>query len=171
MTVSAPQIRSAAALLGAVPGLTARLTVPGADAVVAGAADDATMCGHTFRSLVLERHLDGEGLEGATLHLDDADHATGLIARGAVRWFVTPLPAPLAVAALRDSGHTRAPLQSVVRADASLGVSVVAVRDQSGRVPAGDLDEAAVAASAACLVAHLLTTSGLMSHPTRTTHP
>ncbi|WP_084099720.1 hypothetical protein [Demequina sp. NBRC 110051] len=179
MSVSAVQIRSAAALMGAVPGLVARLTLP-ADAVagtqrpvtlVAGDSPDATMCGHDFRAMVLERHLEGEGLDDAHLTLDHADPATGLIRRGGVRWFVSPLPAKLSVATLRDAGHTRAPLQSVVRGDDALGLSVVAVRDQSRAATDDELDAAATAASAACLVAHLLTTSGLTAHPTRTTHP
>lgn len=180
MTVTAVQIRSAAALMGAVPGLTARLTLPAADAVagsraavtvVAGAAPEATVCGHEFRQLVIARHLEGEGLAEAFLTLDEADTATGLIRRGAVRWFVSPLPAKLTVQTLREAGHTRAPLQAAVRADDTLGVSVVAVRDQSHAATDGEMDDTAMAASAACLVTHLLTTSGLMSHPTRTTHP
>ncbi len=179
MTVTAVQIRSAAALMGAVPGLVARLTLE-ADAVsgqprdvslVAGDAPDATMCGHGFRAMVLERHLEGEGLTGARLSLDHADPATGLIRRGGVRWFVSPLPAKLTVATLREAGHTRAPLQSVVRGDAALGLSVVAVRDHRRATTDDELDAAATAASAVCLVAHLLTTSGLTAHPTRTTHP
>lgn len=175
MTVTAPYIRSAAALVAAVPGVAVHLTLPD-QTVIAGDSDDATMCGHTFRSLVIDQFLDGSGLDHATLTIPNADHITGLISNGrtgkaAARWFVSPLPAPMTVETLREAGHTKAPLQALVRADADLGVSVVAVRDQSGASTPTELDDAAVAASAACVVAHLLATAGLSSSPTGTTHP
>ncbi|WP_062078032.1 hypothetical protein [Demequina globuliformis] len=158
MTVTSPQLRSAAALLAAVPGLVARVTTADGETLIAGEDEQAQLCGDRFRALVLARHTAAESFATA-LVLDGVDPATGLARRDGVRWFVSPMPAKPTVACLRASGHTAAPLQALVRDDAELGLSVVAIRDQSGASSAAALDEAATAAYGACLVEHLLLTT------------
>ncbi|WP_062071615.1 hypothetical protein [Demequina sediminicola] len=156
MTITAPQLRSAAALLAAVPGLACRLTLDEGDELVAGEHSDAQMCGHSFHDFIRERH---ERLNVSDLTIDGVDPATGLACHQGMRWFVSPMPASATVACLRDAGYTRAPWQALVRTDEDLGVSVVAVRDQSGHASTAELDAVAVAAYGACLVEHLIVTT------------
>ncbi|WP_061961692.1 hypothetical protein [Demequina flava] len=158
MSVTSPQLRSAAALVAAVPGLVARVTTVDGDAIVVGAHEDAHLCSDAFRELVLEHHARSEDFARA-LMVDGIDPTTGFAHRDGVRWFVSPMPAKPTVACLRASGHTAAPLQALVRDDADLGLSVVALRDQSGTHTSQQLDEAATAAYGACLVEHLVLTT------------
>lgn len=158
MTVTSPQLRSAAALIAAVPGLVARVTTTAGDVLEVGTHEDAHLCSDAFRELVLERH-DSPASFARALIIDGIDPATGLARRDGVRWFVSPMPAKPTVACLRASGHTSAPLQAMVRDDADLALSVVALRDQSGAHTAAQLDEAATAAYGACLVEHLMLTT------------
>ncbi|WP_084105988.1 hypothetical protein [Demequina sp. NBRC 110056] len=166
MTVTAPQLRSAAALVAAVPGIACRLTTADGARVVAGAADDAGLCGIGFRELVLEMAVssaDAPAGAARTLEVDGVDAATGLARTPGARYFVSPLPSRHTTDALRASDAVRPPYLAMVRGDEELGVSVVRVtRSGATAVPQEkdpDLDEVALAAFSSCLVAHLIATT------------
>jgi len=164
MTVTEPQLRSAAALVAAVPGIVCRLTTAGGARMVAGTADDAEVCGTTFREMVIRG--DAEAARATErLDLEGVDPATGLAATPGARYFVSPLPSRPTTEALRACEAVAAPYFAMARADQELGVSVVRV-SRAGAAPDHastdsdpDLDEAALAAFSSCLVAHLIATT------------
>ncbi|GIG53625.1 hypothetical protein [Demequina activiva] len=159
MTLTAPQLRSTAALVAAVPGLRARLADATGTCVEVGPDGDGHLRAQAFHDIVRDAHARGEVLAATELTVEGLDAATGLVHHAGARWFVSPLPARRTVACLRESGHTPAPLQAMVRGDDELGVSVVRIADRSGALDPAAIDAAAVSARAACLVAHLVSTT------------
>ena len=159
MTLTAPQLRSTAALVAAVPGIRARLADAAGACLEVGPDGEGRLRAQAFHDMVRDAHARGETLAATELTVDGFDPATGLVHHAGARWFVSPLPACHTVACLREAGHTRAPVQAMVRGDAELGVSVVRIADASGDLAPTAIDEAAVGARAACLVAHLLSTT------------
>lgn len=170
MTVTDPQVRSAAALVAVVPDLVCRLTTAAGARIVAGAGDSAQVCGQAFRDLVVS----GQATDAAHLQMDGIDPRTGLAVTPGARWFVSPLPASHTTAALRDAQAVAPPYLAMVRGDQELGVSVVRVTRSGFAAPAppasslpsgvlqdadSDLDEIALAAFSSCLVAHLIATT------------
>ena len=159
MTLTAPQLRSTAALVAAVPGIRARLADATGTCMEVGPDGDGHLRAQAFHDMVRDAHARGETLAATEVTVDGLDAATGLVHHAGARWFVSPLAARITVECLREAGHTRAPLQAMVRGDHELGVSVVRIADASGALHPAALDEAATSARAACLVAHLLSTT------------
>ncbi|WP_084039348.1 hypothetical protein [Demequina sp. NBRC 110053] len=162
MSVTGPQLRSAAALAACVPGIVCRLTTAGGARVIAGAAEDAELCGEGFRELVM-RGADAAAHGARSLEVDGVDAATGLARTPGARYFVSPLPSCHTADTLRASDAVRPPFLAMVRGDEELGVSVVRVtRSGAATVPHEhdpNLDEVALAAFSSCLVAHLIATT------------
>ncbi|WP_297084296.1 hypothetical protein [uncultured Demequina sp.] len=164
MTVTEPQLRSAAALVAVVPGIVCRLTTAGGACMIAGSADDAEVCGTTFREMVIRGDASAASAT-ERLDLDGVAPATGLAATPGARYFVSPLPSRQTTDALRECDAVTAPYFAMARADAELGVSVVRVSragtslDRATNESDPDLDEVALAAFSSCLVAHLIATT------------
>lgn len=159
MTLTAPQLRSTAALVAAVPGLRARLADAAGTCLEVGPDGEGGLRAQAFHDMVRDAHARGEMVAAVEVAIDGLDPATGLVHHAGARWFVSPLPARHTIACLREAGHTRAPLQAMVRGDHELGVSVVRIADASGALDPAAIDDAATSARAACLVAHLVSTT------------
>ena len=155
MSVPVSTLTHVAALAAAVPQLTVSLDTHSGSTVIVGDFPEASLCTHAFRRVVADWPADGDHapcVDG--VHFDGAQERGPVLGSGAVRWFVSDLPAQATATALRSARSDGPRIDTRVRFDTMLGVSVV--RMECGQVDALELDEAATLAYAACLAEHLI---------------
>ncbi|MFV0633823.1 hypothetical protein [Demequina sp.] len=166
MTVTAPQLRSAAALTAAVQGLACRVDTAEGRCVIAGAATDAQMCALAFRQFVIKGDWSDVGAP-TCLAIDGVDPTTGFAAKPGERYLVSPLSPQATIAALREAGCVAPPFQAMVRGDDELAVSVVRLSRVGVDSPAledPELDELSLEVFSTCLIAHLTGTTDVPTH-------
>lgn len=155
MTVPLSTLTHAAALAGAVPQLTVSLETRGGSTVIVGDFPEASMCAHAFREAVTQWPADGTRPPSVDAVRFDGAHERGpVLATGQVRWFVSDLAAQPTVSTLRAARPDGPRIDTRVRFDGELGLSVV--RMESDVMTPDELDEAATHAYAACLADHLI---------------
>lgn len=155
MPTSVTTLAHVAALAAAVPHLTVSLETRGGSTVIVGDFPEASMCAHAFRQVVQQWPSQGDHEPCVdAVHFDGADERGPVLATGAVRWFVSELGAQPTVSALRGARPDGPRVDTRVRFDAELGMSVV--RMASADLDADALDEAATLAYAACLAEQLI---------------
>lgn len=160
MPTSVTTLAHVAALAAAVPRLTVSLDTRGGSTVIVGDFPEASMCTHAFRQVVQQwpSHGDHEPYVDA-VHFDGAEERGPVLATGAVRWFVSELASQPTVAALRGARPEGPRVDTRVRFDSVLGLSVV--RMASADLDADQLDEAATLAYASCLAEHLISVAAV----------
>ncbi|MFW2512148.1 hypothetical protein ACNI3K_00020 [Demequina sp. SO4-13] len=155
MPTSVITLAHVAALAAAVPRITVSLDTRGGSTVIVGDFPEASMCTHAFRQVVTEWPADAAHEPCVeAIHFDGAEERGPVLATGVERWFVSELDAQAAVAALRDARPDGPRIDTRVRFDPVLALSVV--RMASDRLSAAELDAAATLAYAACLAEHLM---------------
>lgn len=177
MPLSRAAVESVAALCGAVPDLSFTVTTATGSTLWVAEHPDARLCVHAFRTVVAQWVADC-GHEPCLEAVDFDEFALkgGILSRRGERWVVSPLGAGRTAAALRGVDGMADTLHVLVREDLDFDVSVVHLRlDMVALSHAGDkaaqpgaveqvLDDAAIAAYAACLTEELLTVSAPPSH-------
>lgn len=154
MTLSRPTVESLAALCGAIPDIAMAVTTTSGAVLEVAERPDAALCPHTFRRAVASwpscpEHapciedvvIEGFGARG------------GIFSRLGERWFVSPMGADDTAASVRDCDGVDGSINVLVREDLDFGMSVV--RIAGDLASEAHLDDAAVAAYAACLTQDL----------------
>ena len=137
------------------PRVTFSLDTTGGSIVVIGDFAEASMCTHAFRQVVAQWPANGEHSPCVeAIHVEGAHESGPLLVDGTARWFVSELGAQATIAAVRSAREAGPRIDTRVRFDALLGVSVV--RMASEGLSSDGLDEAATRAYAACLADHLI---------------
>ncbi|GIG53612.1 hypothetical protein [Demequina activiva] len=144
-----------AALATSVPQVTFSLDTTGGSTVVIGDFAEASMCTHAFRQVVAQWPAHGDHAPCVeAIHVEGAIERGPVLADGAARWFVSELGAQATIAAIRTAREGGPHVDTRVRFDSVLAVSVV--RMASDSLDSDALDEAATLAYAACLAEHLI---------------
>ncbi|WP_062136000.1 hypothetical protein [Demequina aestuarii] len=155
MPISVTTLAHVAALAAAVPRITVSLDTPSGSTIIVGDFPEASMCTHAFRQFVQQWPVDAQHQPCVdAVHFDGAQERGPVLATGPSRWFVSELAAQPAVAALRAARPDGPRIDTRVRFDPLLGLSVV--RMASDQLSETELDEAATLAYAACLAEHLI---------------
>lgn len=155
MSVPLSTLVQASALAAVVPHLTVSFETHSGSTVIVGNFAEASMCAQMFRHVVAEWPTDGEHEPCVEqIHFDGAHERGPVLASGNVRWFVSELAAAEVVAVARESRAGLPRIDTRVRLDPVLGVTVV--RMASDEFDSADLDEAATLLYAACLAEHLI---------------
>ncbi len=187
MPLSRAAVESVAALCGAVPDLSFTVTTATGATLWVAEHPDARLCVHAFRTVVAQWVADcGHELCLESVEFDQFALAGGILGRRGERWIVSPLGANRTAAALRAVEGMADTLHVLVREDADFDVSVVHLRPDMVALAGADrgavehdavehdavehdaverlLDDAAIAAYAACLTEELLAVSAPPSH-------
>lgn len=160
MSVPLSTLVQASALAAVVPHLTVSFETHSGSTVIVGDFPEASMCAQMFRHVVAKWP---SGTEHAPcveqVHFDGAHERGPVLATGNTRWYVSELTAADVVAQARESREGLPRIDTRVRLDPVLGVSVV--RMASDQLDSAELDEAATLLYAACLAEHLITVAAL----------
>lgn len=144
-----------AALATAVPRVTFSLDTTGGSVVVIGDFPEASMCTHAFRQVVAQWPASGDHAPCVeAIHVEGATERGPVLADSTARWFVSDLAAQATIAAIRAARAGGPHVDTRVRFDTMLGVSVVRMASES--LMPEELDEAATLAYGACLTEHLI---------------
>lgn len=155
MSVPLSTLVHASALAAAVPQLTVSFDTHGGSTVIVGEFSQASMCAQMFRHVVAGWPVEG-GHEPCVdqIHFDGAVERGPVLATGAQRWFVSELAATDVVSVARAARAGQPRIDTQVRFDTILGVTVI--RMESEGLSSDALDEAATLLYAACLAEHLI---------------
>lgn len=160
MSVPVSTLSHVAALAASVPHLTVSLETHSGSTVIVSDTPEASMCAHAFRHVVADWPEDGDHAPCVDEIRFDGAHERGpLLATGPVRWWVSDLSAQATIAAVRASRPDGPRVDTRVRFDSTLGVSIV--RMESRELDDAALDERATIAYAACLAEHLISAAAI----------
>ena len=149
-----------AALATSVPRVTFSLDTTGGSTVVIGDFPEASMCSHAFRQVVAHWPESGDHAPCVeSIHVEGASERGPVLVDGSARWFVSELGAQATITAVSAAREGGPRVDTRVRFDTVLGVSVVCMA--SDAVDAEALDEAATLAYAACLAEHLISAAAV----------
>jgi hypothetical protein len=154
MTLSRSTVQGLAALCGGIPDLAFTVSTSSGGDLWVAEHPDAQLCVHAFRQAIQDwPQSDCHAPCIEAVAFDDFDEIAGVLSRSGERWFVSPLGADATAVCLRDCAEIGGAIDALVREDLDFGVAVVRM---SMREPIeAELDDAAIAAYAACLAEDL----------------
>jgi len=153
MSLSRQTVHGLAALCGGIPDLKFTVSTSSGGDLWVAEHPDAQLCVHAFRQAIAEwpeSDCHAPCIEGVAF--DEFEELAGVLSRDGERWFVSPLDAQATADCLRSAGLDDA-IDALVREDLDFDVSVV--RLSTGIANESELDDAAIAAYAACLTEEL----------------
>ena len=151
--VTMDSLTKAAALAGALPGLTVTITGAAGGRIVVGPHPQGTMCASGLRTL-LASWSDADEPQVTDVSFHGAEERSGMLSRPGERSFAIGLSASDVAACLRRRADWPPEAHVMVSFDELLAVSVVRV--MSWDLSEHDLDEAALRAHATCLIEELM---------------
>lgn len=154
MTLSRSTVQGLAALCGGIPDITFTVSTSSGGDLWVAEHPDAQLCVHAFRRAIQEwPQGDCHAPCIEAVSFDDFVEIGGILSRAGERWFVSPLRAEATADALNSADELDAHVDVIVREDLDFNVSVVRVSRRDGDEE--ELDDAAIAAYAACLTEEL----------------